>query len=346
MTEPTAALVLETNNLQGGDARRRDAVASLERLLVHLGAQTRPLASLAEVVVTHEGFTPAECARLARAARGVAVRFLALPPGTGYYAAKNAGFDATRADVVAFGDSDCWPDAAWLERLLAPFAHRDVAIVAGRTCYRSDLLGTAATTIDFMYFVDPRRADARRTRNFYANNVAFRREVFAAHRYVETEGFYRGNCQTLGMRLHASGVGVRFEPAARTTHRFPDDAREFVRLRLHRGADAVQLYPSLAAAYVPLAGARLARLGPVTTAVGFAARFACSVASLGRQEMPSISRAQTVACVGLIAGISALDAAGAVAAHLGVPSARRRARAAPTVALSYHGDKDRLADAA
>ena len=44
------------------------------------------------------------------------------PEGTGYYEAKNRGFDATTADVVAFGDGDCWPDPAWLETLLAPFA--------------------------------------------------------------------------------------------------------------------------------------------------------------------------------------------------------------------------------
>ena len=91
--------------------------------------------------------------------------------------------------------------------------------VAGRTTYRRDLLGTAASTIDFMYFPSP--FGKGYTRNFYANNIAFRREVFDTRRFGEHE-MYRGHCAVLGIDLHNAKIPIVFAPAARTIHRFPD----------------------------------------------------------------------------------------------------------------------------
>src|SRR5262245_34661137 len=193
------ALVLETNNLRRGG----DVTKSLERLLQHLAPQ---LGKIDELVVTHDGLR--DTARLEHAAEH-GVLFVELPPGTGYYQAKNVGFDATSADVVAFGDADCWPDRHWLDRLLSPFAaDASVSVVAGRTTYRDDVLGRAATAIDFMYFPSPLGAEC--TRNFYANNVAFRRDTFARFRYLADPKIYRGHCQRLGMRLAAAGVPVLY----------------------------------------------------------------------------------------------------------------------------------------
>jgi hypothetical protein len=334
-----AALVLETNNLRGGGAEgAARGVASLERLLLHLGGQTRPLAALDEVVVTHDGIGAAEQRRLERAA-GRALRFVAVSKACGYYEAKNLGFDATTSEIVAFGDADCWPEAAWLERLLAPFARapEGPAVVAGRTTYRRDLLGVAASTIDFMYFPSPLGQGC--TRNFYANNVAFEREVFAAHRYTSLDGVYRGDCQVLGLRLQARGVRIEFAPAARTIHRFPDGAREFLELRLLRGEDCAELTPHLAATYLPRPLTWLGCTGPLGPLAVLGVRLACSVASIGRQDMPAVAGWRYLACVGAIAGMTAADAVGAVArgARMSRGSAVAEARA-----LSYHGDGDGL----
>src|SRR5262249_44489884 len=133
--EPTVALVLETHNLGGGDADHRQLCASLTRLLEHLGKQTRPLASLDQVLVTHFGLSARAQAALDQAA-GRRLTYLELPEGSDYYAAKNHGFGATSADVVVFADSDCWPDTDWLDQLLAPFFDEEqrshVKVVAGR----------------------------------------------------------------------------------------------------------------------------------------------------------------------------------------------------------------------
>src|SRR6185503_6133151 len=143
-------------------------------------------------------------------------------------------------------------------------------VVAGRTTYREDLLGTAATTIDFMYF----ETSPGITRNFYANNVAFRRATFAAHPFRD-HTMYRGHCTMLGFELHAANIPIYFVPAARTIHRFPESARELVQLRLLRGRDTYTISPALAESVadrsVPRAGPLLP-LAVLTGRLGFSMR--------------------------------------------------------------------------
>ena len=337
----TTALILETNNLRGTDDADR-ITASLERLLLHLGAQTRPLGALDELVITHDGLDAGQRARL-EAAAGVAVRFVELGPETGYYEAKNLGFDATTADVVAFGDADCWPDPAWLERLLAPLLDGDAEVVAGRTTYRDDVLGIAATSIDFMYF--PSTLGEGATRNFYANNVAFRREVFAARRYQPAEGIYRGHCQRLGLRLAADGVPVRYEAGAHTVHRFPDSAAELFRLRLLRGADTVEMTPSFADAILPAGLRWLGRLGPLSPLGVLAVRLGLSARAVGTQGLSEVRGARKAACLAVVGGISAADAVGALARSVAGADLGVRDGGFAHGALSYHRDGDRLAKA-
>ena len=335
------ALILETNNLKGGGASRERACDSLVRLMRHLRAQTRPLRALAELVVTHDGLEPGQRARVEEAA-GRAITFVRLPEGTGYYDAKNLGFDATRSPVVAFGDADCWPEPSWLEHLLAPLEEAEPgapALVAGRTTYRGDLLGVAATAIDFMYFPSPLGPGC--TRNFYANNLAVRREAFAACRYGRMDGTYRGHCQALGLELQRRGVRIRFEPRARTVHRFPDSARELIKLRWLRGQDAVELTPHLADAYLPPPLRPIGRRAAAPLAV-LGVRLGLSVRAVGRQDMPPLAGARYLACLGVVGGLSMLDAAGALWGSARRAAGRRRRRA-PGEALSYHGNRDGLA---
>jgi glycosyltransferase involved in cell wall biosynthesis len=344
----SVSLVLETNNLHGGAGT---VDSTLAELLVHLRGQTFPLSSLAELVVTHEGLADAAQRALERAA-GRSITFVRLPPGTGYYAAKNRGFEKTTAEVVVFGDGDCWPDPAWLDALASHFDDEAVRVVAGRTSYRGDLLGTAATTIDFMYFgaegdssrPEGARGSHARTRNFYANNVAFRRGTFERARYVLDDAFYRGNCQVLGLLLQETGVPIVFEPRARTTHRLPDSRKDFARLRLLRGADAVALTPHLARAYLPRPLRRLAEV-PGLEALVLGSRLLFSVRSINRQDMPPVHGTSWLACAGLTAAISALDAAGACLQRAGLMHLVAKDEPMGNVALAYHDDVDALSNA-
>jgi glycosyltransferase involved in cell wall biosynthesis len=324
----THSLVLETHNLEGGDG---DIASGLERLLVRLTQQTYPLAKLADFVITHRGVDAkgrAKCEQLA----GVPIRWLELPDDVGYYEAKNKGVDVATGDVVVLADADCWPDPDWLEAILSPFTDPNVRAVAGRTTYRRDLLGTAASTIDFMYFPSPHGKGY--TRNFYANNVAFRRGVFEKHRFG-THEMYRGHCAVLGIDLHNAKIPIVFAPAARTIHRFPDSMRELVKLRLMRGRDTYELTPELGRTLS--SNLKLPRVGPLVPLGVLGIRFGFSLSSINRQQMPESHGLRWLAVAASTAAISAVDAAGALLGGLRLMDAK------PEAALSYHGEDAKIA---
>ncbi len=333
----SAALVLETNNLRAADADHTEK--TLIRLLEHLQRQTQPLASLRELVITHDGFSTAAQARIAAAA-GMPLRFVRIGLGDGYYRAKVLGFEATTAPVVVFGDADCWPEPRWLERILAPFAE-GALVAAGRTRYRDDWLGRSATALDFLYFESDHGPGHRR--NFYANNVAFRRDVFVAHPYRPATRIYRGHCQRLGLELAEAGVPIVFVEDAVTVHRFPDSAAELLRLRLLRGADSVEMTAPIVEAALPPSLHWLANLGPLSPMLLLSARLACGVAVAGKQGAEPVALPMRLACGAGAAAISFVDAWGALlrstlGVRLGVVDG-----SLATGVLSYHGDGDRLA---
>ncbi|MBK8252580.1 MAG: glycosyltransferase [Polyangiaceae bacterium] len=307
---PTVALVLETCNLRGGNAEKTQRVPqSLIALFQLFKEQTFSLSHLNEFVLTHDGLDTNSQDQLSQAL-GRPIRFVEISPTAGYYDAKNSGFDATTADIVVFADADCLPKSTWLEKLLKPFSNPDVQVTAGRTTYKESVLGSAATSIDFMYFPSSLGPDT--TRNFYANNVAFRRAVFAQFRYQPAPGIYRGHCQRLGIALHKANIAVHFVPEAHTVHRFPDTTGELLHLRLLRGADTVEMAPALANAVLPKPLQWVGRTGPIAPLTVLGARLFFSERALGHQDMAPLSRSQTLLARAAVVGITALDAAGAL----------------------------------
>ncbi len=306
------ALILETNNLRGG-ADAGQALASLKQLVSSLGTQSLPPHLLAQWIITHDGLDEQACADITRLADRP-VDFVAIDLHDSYYEAKNLGFDrvdASRCDYVAFCDADCAPSAHWLEQLLLPFADPAPgapAAVAGRTSYSASALGVALTSIDFMYF--PGKLRAGSTCNFYANNVAFRRELFGAYRYQELPGVYRAHCQVLGMRLQTAGIGIHYAARAHTEHRLPDTRRELFKLRWMRGEDSVSLTPYLVRTSLPGSLQWLAHSGPIGPMCVMAARLFYSARALNRQDLPPLGARYPAAVLVLLA-MSLVDTVGA-----------------------------------
>ena len=330
------ALILETNNLRGG-GNAEQALASLKRLVARLRTQTVLPETLAQWIITHDGMGEQACAEIAQLA-GRAVDFVAIDMDDSYYEAKNAGFDqvdATHCDYVAFCDADCTPALDWLEHLLLPFAAPATtapAAVAGRTSYSADVMGVALTSIDFMYFSSKLREGT--TCNFYANNVAFQREVFDKYRYQELPGVYRAHCQVMGMRLQADGIGLHYASRAHTEHRLPDTRCELLKLRWMRGEDSVSLTPYLVRACLPSSLQWLAHSGPIGPLCVMATRLYYSLRALNRQDLPRLRGLRRPLAVALVLGLSAIDTFGAVTrAVLAIarPPADRKLEA-----LSYH----------
>jgi len=315
------ALVLETNNLRRG--ADTDAARTLENLFAHLDAQSFELRGLKEIVVTHDGVSD-ETRHSVEAKAGRSLHWVEIPETASYYEAKNRGFAATESEVVVFADADCWPERHWLETITRPFERSFVEVVAGRTRYRDDVLGRAVSLLDFLYVERPEENGVRYTRNFYANNVAFRRNVFERWHYDTSEAFFRGHCQALGLRLDRAGVRIVFAHDAITEHRFPDTLPELVALRLYRGRDLRLLAPRLAAH----AGVPVGTL-PAALATWIGRQ---SIATSTLLRAPGSHRF----AVGAAAlGVALLDGAGAILGE--------RTGASSQTTLSYQTDKDGFA---
>ncbi len=290
------SVVIETWNV---DAE----VGALSRLL----GQLEPQLGTAQLVITHVGIPEAKRVALAG---DRAIAWVELPREATYYDHKNCGFDATTGDVVAFIDGDCTPEPDWLAAITAPFA-RGARVVAGATSYPGAVAGIA-NAIDFPYF-DGETA-ARRTigdapetvRNFFANNVAFARDVFAARRYPTIAPMFHGQCQVLALQLLTDGIPVVFASNARCMHAWPDGLRAWLEVRLLRGADTVSLLPYLLATYAPRAAPAVSRLGPLPALALFGAR---AIASIGA----ALRHGPVLRGLGFVAIATVIDSIGAAA---------------------------------
>ncbi|RML51855.1 MULTISPECIES: glycosyltransferase family 2 protein [Pseudomonas syringae group] len=87
----TTALVLEINNLRGGSDALQ-ALSSLKRLVARYAQQSVSPLSLAQWVITHDGLDLQARQALCELA-GCSLDFVEIDALTGYYDAKNVGFD-------------------------------------------------------------------------------------------------------------------------------------------------------------------------------------------------------------------------------------------------------------
>lgn len=109
----------------------KNAAQTLDACLTSLGQlEPRPM----EIVLVDNGSADATLERLQTFVRGTTAPPITVVtearPGATF--ARNAGIRASRGDIVAFTDSDCAIDRAWLAYLVKPFSDERVGAVAGR----------------------------------------------------------------------------------------------------------------------------------------------------------------------------------------------------------------------
>lgn len=233
MMVPLLSVVVETitpRENPGAGAIVRD----LESTLGALARQTYPRDRLECIVILDPGIAAADAEELRRLHPEVV---FGTTPRVNYYAAKNAGAALARGEIVTFLDGDCEPAEDWLERLVEPFAS-DVDVVAGRTCYpATSFAGRTQTVSDFSNVVGTRAG----VTGINLNNVAFRRELFLAHRLDERLR-RNGGCYLLFHQLREAGARFAYAANARTTHRLDASRHAHFRKHFERGYDGVSVY--------------------------------------------------------------------------------------------------------
>jgi glycosyltransferase involved in cell wall biosynthesis len=143
------------------------------------------------------------------------VRVLSVEGGR-YYELKNAGIEASTADVVILADSDAVFEPGWLESILSKFAVPETVAVNGYTYLRqSDFV---SRTMAMLWVFPAREKDPKwsKKRSLNANNCAFRREWIQAFPFPIENGFKVG-CTLLTHRLKQQGHSV-VDADARAAH--------------------------------------------------------------------------------------------------------------------------------
>jgi GT2 family glycosyltransferase len=213
----------------------RDRAEFLIRLLDALARQQR--APEFEVVVVDDGSIDATTRRANDAAAFLPfpLRVLRQDESGGPAAARNRGWRAAAASLVAFTDDDCVPESSWLAALIRALGSNSVDIAAGFTTFPDDQAERRGT---WSYWME----DDGRSGHFSTCNVAYRRAVLEAVGGFDEEGFrYRRqgrggtrcvNGEDTDLAWRAIEAGFRAGSASDAVVRhevFPSSWRDYVR---------------------------------------------------------------------------------------------------------------------
>ncbi len=210
-----------------------NAASTLAECLEACQRQTAPAL---EIIVVDDGSSDAT----PEIARRYGVQYLR-QQNRGPAAARNAGARLATGDVLVFTDSDCVPEADWLEKLLAGFTDSTIAGVGGSYGIRNDSSILARIVHEEIVQRHQRLRD--RVDFLGSFNVAYRRAAFeAAEGFDETFARASGEDNDLAYRLHDNGGTLRFIAGARVAHYHPTRLLPYLRTQMRHGFWRMRLY--------------------------------------------------------------------------------------------------------
>lgn len=222
------SVVIPTHNRPGG----------LARLLTALEAQSLS-AERFEAIVVDDG---SSIAGQSVAGEAKWVRTLRHERPRGPAAARNTGWRAARAPLIAFVDDDCEPAPGWLEALVGTAESGAVDVIQGRVCPPPEQvreLTPLSHTIEVPGF----------SRLFVSCNIAYARALLErVGGFDETFERACGEDVELGARVEKAGARTAFDEAALVYHEVRQlTLREHLRhtAKWTDGVRAVSMHPEL-----------------------------------------------------------------------------------------------------
>jgi len=231
---PAISVIVEWDNphLYSGNALE-------QRSLTRLAEELSTIGRTAEVIVVfndrHEKDVVAVTALCLKSPILVPVR------GQRYYDMKDAGFAMARGELIVLWDSDIEPVPGALRRLVDAFDDPSRLVVAGCPFIDpSSLMGRAWSVLSVF---PPRSNDdaIERVPRFFANLVAFRREVIERYRFGGNQRM-RMQCVALSERLATDGIAIWRARGARVKHPPPEGMRGLVQRAVWHAHDIIDTH--------------------------------------------------------------------------------------------------------
>lgn len=154
-----------------------------------------------------------------------------------YYELKNFGGKMAEAAIIVFLDSDVIPQPRWLQDLLTAFRDPKVEVVGGNAFIEPENLYAKAFALGWFFPLKAREARLEPARHFFANNVAFRKEIFLRFPFPEEPRSTRGSCSRLARTLNDRHIGFYKNSGAQVSHPAPNGVFHFFVRGLAEGRD-------------------------------------------------------------------------------------------------------------
>lgn len=187
----------------------------VQTCLASVFSQTYPLDRY-EVILVDDGSTDRTVEQVRELAQqwGGSFRLIQKPNG-GPASARNAGFRASQAEIIAFIDSDCVAEAGWLEKLVSALAASDASGVGGPLANVSPK-GWVSHYLNCTSFFRHRVRHGK-VDYLLTANVAFRRSALLAVNGFSEMGVW-GEDADLSFRLVQAGYPLLLTGQGIVTH--------------------------------------------------------------------------------------------------------------------------------
>jgi hypothetical protein len=243
---PRATIIIEWENIQLAEAARCFTMLDvLAQQISEFHSWTTDGANNFEVLLLYnsEQCDGEEIRRSVEprfeAIRSFCTLTLCAAAGTTYYEQKNTGALHATAEIIVYLDSDVIPEPGWLSALLTPLNDPEVQVVAGNSYLAASDVYSKAFALFWFFPQRATKAVFEKRNTFFANNVAFRRDVIQRFLFIAVPGATRGACRYLAHRLRQAGIPIHYNSTAQVNHPAPHGLRHFLIRALAQGRDRV-----------------------------------------------------------------------------------------------------------
>jgi cellulose synthase/poly-beta-1,6-N-acetylglucosamine synthase-like glycosyltransferase len=240
--KPNISIIIEWENYILADMGR--SLSMLQRLKQQIPILGRPV----ELIVL---FNPGQIDRFAleteiykilevNAESALLVLRVEEVSGKHYYELKNEGVKLANGEIIVFVDSDVIPEDGWLVNIVRPFFdNTGIKVLAGNSYIDYEDVYSKAFALSWFFDLRVQEQDIGiRNAGFYANNVAFRKEVITEFPFPKMpDGVTRGSCYMLYKQLESAGISVWTNTAAQVSHPAPNGFSHFYTRALAEGRD-------------------------------------------------------------------------------------------------------------